>query len=256
MKRSLSLVGIVSIGGFAMDQYIPVPAKSLQVDVSYSHITPTGGYDQGNGKQKFGPGLSSSFEDPSLQVKLGILPGFDLEVQSDYIVGSDASGLARPTIGIKYAHPKIGAGAFLDVSLPVGGEEIVGSGPTTSFFAGALYDKVFGKFGVNAVAGYQYSLPVTDIKQDEIHVLAQGQYDVDDHFSPYLAIAFSQALQAYNGGTGIKNSDGNSLTLTPGVNFKVSDKWTAEFGLPLAVMVNNALSESGFFGALKYRVGL
>lgn len=259
MKRTLSVVAFAAVASFAFDQYAPVAPKTLQAGVSYGYTAFTGEYDADGEKQDYDTDPAANA--PGLRLKYGIIPGLDAELALDYVMlnedAGDVSGISKPEIGVKYVHPEIGAGGYLNVVLPVGSEDIVGDDPNTTIEVGALYVKSFGQFAVNALAGYDFMLENdAKLKQDVIKAMLQGQFNVTEQVGPYLAAEFDKALEAQYDGEGIPESDGYVLAIVPGVNVKPVEKVDVELYVPFTVMGQTARAAWGIGANVSYSLGL
>lgn len=268
MKKIASLAVLAAASGsFAFDQYLPLSKGKLETDVMYLHTGYLGGYDA-DGKKQSGDN-SPTAEAPSLQVKYGIIDGLDVEVYVEYdinnpdVEGADkVSGLARPQLAVKYAHPELGLGGYLNVAIPVGSKDIVGEEPPTTLFAGIIYGKTFGPAVVNTYAEYQFNTEVEKFKQDAVHAYLQGQYNATDKIGPYLGVDYLQVLEASYDGEAVSKSGGNLLTLKPGANVILNDKMALEFTVPVSVMGKSgemgymAPASYGVYAGFYYTIGL
>lgn len=269
MKRILSAIALTSISSFAFDQYLPVAPKTLETDVMVSYEAGTGYFDLDGKKQDID--VSPSVITPAIQVKYGIMPGLDISLQAAFGIYNEdfgkkyneetgepeaASGLERPDIAIKYAHPELGAGAFVDVVLPFGSEDIVGDKVPTTIAGGLLYGKTFDAVTVNAFAAYVFNTEVEKAKQDGLSFYAQGQYQVNEMVGPYLGLQFDKAFEAKIDGESFPDSDGYLFTVKPGANVKINDAMAAEIAVPYDVMGKNAGATWGVYAGFYYSVGL
>lgn len=269
MKRTLSAVALATASTFAFDQYLPVAPKALETDVMYSYTANTGGYDPDGKKQDF-EDLSPAVQAPSLALKYGIIPGLDAELALAYSLknkdAGDVSGLDRPQIAVKYAHPELGVGGFVNVSVPVGSEDIVSKDPITTIAGGAIYGKAFGQVKVNAFAQYVFNTEAKETdeftgttiktKQDNYEVYAQGQYDVTPQIGPYLGVDYAGYLEKQYDGEGAPDSDGYLLTLKPGANYVINDKFAAEATVPVTVLGKSQPATWGVYVGVYYTLGL
>lgn len=259
MKKLTALALLaISGGAFAFDQYLPVAQNKLEADAEFSYIAVGGGYDNGGTKQSATG--SPSLMVPAIQLKYGIIAGLDAEVYVDYQLqnkdfsstGSSVSGLDRPQLAVKYAHPELGLGGFVNVALPLGSKDIVGDKPATQIMGGVIYGKTFDQIVVNALADYQYNTEdANKIKQDAIEAYAQGQFNVTPMIGPYLGVDFIKTLNTTMDGTSADPSDaGYGLTLKPGANITINDKMAAELTVPVAVMGKNttSLANASYWG--------
>lgn len=269
MKRTLSAIALTSISSFAFDQYLPVAPKTLETDVMVTYAAETGSFDP-DGKKQDGEG-SPSVITPALQVKYGIMPGLDVSLQAAFGLYNEdkgmkfdeetgepkaVSGLERPDIALKYAHPELGAGAFVDVVLPFGSKDIVGDEAATTIFGGLLYGKTFDAVTVNAYAGYKFYTEVEKFKQDAMTVYAQGQYQVNEMVGPYLGLQYDKSFQAKFDGESVEDTDGYLFTVKPGANVKINDAMAAELTVPFDVMGKNAPANWAIYAGFYYSVGL
>lgn len=241
MKKITALALLaVSGGAFAFDQYLPVAKNKLEADAEFSYSALTG-YDDGGSRSSHG---SPSLMTPAIQLKYGIIDGLDAEVYAEYDIANkdagDVSGINRPQVAIKYAHPELGVGAFVNVAIPVGSKDIVGDSPATQIQGGVIYGKTFGQIVANAFADYQYSTEDDNkTKQDAIEVYAQGQFNVTPIVGPYLGVDFVKTFEHKYDGEGADDA-GYLLTLKPGSNFTINDKFAAELTVPVSIIGKNA----------------
>jgi len=279
MKRTLSAVALATASTFAFDQYLPVAPKALETDVMYTYSAGTGGYDADGKKHDLKipnedrtgtTTLSPVTQMPSLALKYGIIPGLDAELALTYTVknkdAGDVKGLDRPQLAVKYAHPELGVGGFVNVSVPVGSEDIVGKDPITTIAGGALYGKTFGQVKVNAFGQYVFNTEAketdavtgttTKTKQDSYEIYAQGEFDVTPQVGPYLGVDYTGFLEKQVDGKGEKDSDGYLLTLKPGGNFVVNDKIAVEANVPVTVLGKKQPASWGIYVGAYYTLGL
>jgi len=270
MKKLTALALLaISGGAFAFDQYLPVAPNKLEADLEFNYITPTGSYV---GTDKVSATGSPNEMAPALQLKYGIIPGLDVEAYVEYdIYNKDAgfgyddngdpkavNGLGRPQLAIKYAHPELGIGGFVNVALPLGSKDIVGDKTPTQIMGGIIYGKTFNQIVVNAFADYQYNTEnAAKIKQDAIEAYAQGQFNVTPMVGPYLGVDFLKTLNASMDGTSFDPSiAGYLLTLKPGANLTINDKFAAELTVPVTVMGKNAGTYWGIYVGAYYTFAL
>ena len=262
MKRSAILAVLAVAGGaFAFDQYLPVGKGKLESDLMVQRTAQSGGYDaDGKSQSLTSEEGSPATTTPSLQFKYGIIDGLDVELLAAYELrnkdNGDVSGLSRPELALKYVHPEMGVGGFLNVALPMGSEKIVGEKPATTFFVGAIYGKTFGQIVVNAFADYQFNTESEKMKQDAIQVYAQGQYNVNTQIGPYLGVDYAKAFEMQMDGTSVPKSDGYLLTLKPGLNFAVNEMIAIEANVPVTVMGKSKESSWALYAGVYYTIGL
>ncbi|MCB9495901.1 MAG: hypothetical protein H6686_03335 [Fibrobacteria bacterium] len=275
MKRTSSLAALSALAvtspSMAFDVYLPVAPKTIEADLMFTHQAALGSYDMDGKKQDLPSGVSPALETPSLQVKYGIMDGLDAGFQLDFgmynkdmgkkfnettFESEAVSGLEAPSVFVKYAHPEFGAGAFVNVGLPMGSEDIVGKKPATAIEGGLIYGKTFGQVVVNATASYTFNTEVEKVKQDAMEVKAQGQFNVNEQVGPYLGLDYSMDFEETVDGTATKDSDSYLLTVYPGTNYKINDAFAAEIAVPVTVMGKNDGALWGVYAGVYYSIGL
>lgn len=263
MKKLTAIALLTASGAFAFDQYLPVAPNKLETDLEFNYISLSGSYD--NGGSKVSSTGSPAVYAPALQFKYGIIPGLDAEVFAEYDImnkdAGDVNGLARPELALKYVHPDLGIGGFLNVALPVGSKSINANGSDkipTQITGGAIYGKSFNQIAVNAYADYQYNTEDGfKYKQDAMEVYAQGQFNVTPQVGPYLGVEYMKTLNGEVDGTSDSPSDAGYLVgLQPGVKFTVNDQLAVEVAVPLTVMGENASDYWSIYAGVYYTLGL
>lgn len=238
--KKIAILALAASSAFAYDEYGTVKARSLEADVMYTHTFITGDYDEDGDKQD-AEGSPASMN-PALQLKYGIMDGLDVEVVVPYVItnedAGDVSGLSKPQLDVKYLHP-VGVGALVGVDLPLGGEDIVGSDPAMALRLGAILSKSIDKLALNGWALYTLNFEDgSDSKYkagDVIDIYAKPQYNVTDKIGPYLGIDFQKSFDSEFDGESNDNA-GYLLTLKPGLNYIINDKFGAELNVPVTVL--------------------
>lgn len=263
MHRKILLAALATATApFAFDVYLPLAPRTLETDLGYEIDFTTGGYDADGKFQDVGD-ASPMTQAPSLQLKYGLLPGLDVEAAAsmelrneDANEGTAASGLSQPELALKYVHPELGLGGFVNVAFPVGSKEIVGDEPATAITLGLIGGSDFGQLAVNAFGGYVYTTEVEKWKQDELTVYAQAQYDVSELLGPYLGLGWDKGLVGTWDGDDRPESAWWILTANPGANFVFSDRLSAEASVPVTVAGNNVEASWGLYAGVYYTLGL
>ena len=241
----------------AFDTYLPVDAGQFQGNAGLVYTAQTGYYDDDGNHHKWSSDPAAF--GPQLQAKYGVVQGLDVELSLQYVSqnkdAGDKSGLARPQLGLKYASPEVGLGGFLNATLPLGSEDIVGSKPQTMFEGGLIFGKSNGQASVFALAGYIYQTESskTKIKQDGLELYLRGQFNPIPSFGPYFAIDWTKAFDAKYDGNTIDKSSGYLLCLQPGMNLDLDKSMSLEFQVPFTVAGANAYSFWGFAAYFKFR---
>lgn len=263
MHRKLSQALLAAATApFAFDVYLPLEPRTLETDLGYEIGFGIGGYDADGAFQDAGD-ASPMTQAPSVQVKYGILPGLDVEAAAslelrneDANEGTAVSGLSQPELALKYVHPELGLGGFVNVAFPVGSEDIVGDEPATGITLGVIGGKTFGQIAVNAYAGYVYTTEVESWKQDELTTYAQAQYNLSEMVGPYLGLAWDKGLEGTWDGDARPESVWWILTANPGANFVFNDRLSAEASVPVTLAGNNVDASWGLFAGVYYTLGL
>lgn len=265
-KIAIATVLTVACGAFAWDEYTPVAAKKLEIDAMYTYTSIGGSYDQ-DAKKQSATG-SPALQAPSLQFKYGIIDGLDVELAGTFaLANKDAAGyypgsfddngdpksvagLARPSLDVKYVHPALGIGGFIGADLPVGSEDIVGKNPTATLHFALKYDKVFGPVAFDSWAAYFLNLEDKDKNKaaDILDIYLKPQYNVTDKIGPYLGLDFQKTFKSKTAGTELDNA-GYLFTIKPGINYIISDMFSAELTVPVTLLgKNNAASYAIYAG--------
>jgi hypothetical protein len=251
MKKTFLAAAVLScaVGTFAYDEYGTVKAKSLEADVMYTHTFGMGVYNSDGDKKDYkdwnGEDISPAYMAPSLQLKYGIIDGLDVEAVVPFLMtnkdAGDKSGLNKPQIDVKYLNP-IGVGVLVGVDLPLGGEDIVGTDPALALRGGLILSKNIDKLALNGWALYTHNFEDgSEAKYkagDVLDFYVKPQYNVTDKIGPYLGIDFIKTFDSESDG----NSNGDAgylLTLKPGLNYVINDKFGAELNVPVTILGKN-----------------
>jgi len=262
MKFLLPILTLTLAGSlFSMDEYLPVKEKTIEADIGYMYMSITGIYDE-DGKKHDAQGSPAASMIP-LQIKYGIIPGLDVEVMVPFtmlnkdLMGESLNGLDQPSIGLKYAVPDIGAGGYLDFSLPMGAEDIVGENPTMAITIGGIYGLVSEKF--NFLATVDYTLQFEDKDKyksgNTLSILAKPEYKPIEQLGIYAGINFDLDGESQWDGDGLDDA-GHLLTLQPGINFAANEMIAIEVGAPIILMGKNTFSGWGLLGNVYFTFGL
>ena len=169
--------------------------------------------------------------------------GLDVELAWPYVsFNTDlggSSGFAKPSIGLKYAVPDVGAGGFVDFTLPMGSEDFVGPDPAMAIMLGALYGGAVGPLNLLANVNYTLNMEADDYKDGNVFgILVKPEFPVSEMLGVYTMLDwdFSSEDEAYGDGM---DDAGNLLTLTPGANIAINDMISLETNVPLTVMGKN-----------------
>jgi hypothetical protein len=246
MKNKIALLSLALASSvFALDEYMPLPPKTLEVDLGVSPLFFSGGYDADGEKV-------DAVGDPGatlvgLQLKYGVMAGLDVEFawnyEKDNEDAGEAAGLLQPELGVKYAIGDMGLAVFGNLILPfaTGDFDTDPSDLNLGIEPGVVYGKNYGKIQAVAKASYQLNLENgDDFKNGNIlNVYLKPGYMVDDKLAAYLGIDYTSFGETEIAGTGM-GDDGNLITLLPGATYVLSPEISFEGNVPLSVSGKNA----------------
>lgn len=252
MLFTLSMTG----AGFCLDEYLPIEAKKLEVDVGYGFMSQTGGYDSSGSKQDLPSGFSTSSHMIPLQIKYGIMPGLEVslgwafsiissEMDLPFIgkVDTSFSGFAQPDIAVKYALTDLGLGFFADFTAPFAtGDFADPDQPPMALGFGALYTKTFmPNFRLTSMAQYRLNFEAEDKSKDGnvISILAKPEFVINPFAGVYLGLREDIHGESELDGTGADDG-GHVFTLFPGWNALWLPNVATEVNVPITLFGKNA----------------
>jgi len=276
MKKVVALIGLAMIGSsFAVDEYLPIEAGKLEVDLGYSLLNSTGIYDDDGEKQDLEDGNSYMAHAIPLQLKYGIMPGLDVEVlwafqtesrEMDFPgtaldIDESASGFGQPEIALKYALMDIGAGAYVNFIAPFAtGDYADPDAPPMALSLGAVYSKLFvPQFNLTAQLNYRLNFEAEDGSQagNVFSVYAKPEFRFNEFGGAYLGLRYDLFNEDNDDeGDAIPNSDGNLFTLLPGWNATWLPTVATEVNVPITLMGTNAEAYWGINAAVYVTVPL
>jgi hypothetical protein len=250
MKSKVALLCLGLAGtAFSMDEYLPVQQGKLEVDLGYSFVKYTGGFD-GDGERQswedvgFPSDYSPVLHNLGVQLKYGVAAGLDVELALIAVTSNDDadySGFYRPEIGVKYANPAMkGAGVYANVALPFSGGDVDIPGTGTSLELGGVYQNRFGDFRMTGRAGYMLNLESDDVKNGNTLLLyLKPEAMWTEYIGTYLGVQFMQAGETEINGTGFDDA-GHHLAVVPGLNVQLTEKLAYEVNVPISVLGKNS----------------
>jgi len=244
MKSALATLCLAS-GLFALDEYLPIPFRVMQIDAGFER-TSISGYYQHSWENDENADPDNPFGIP-VQGKFGIVENMEGSMAINYMIMDSLgkTGLDRPTLGLKYAHPVSGVGGFLGISLPLGFEDIMNSGDYATMTFGALYGKKFPH--VNVLANASYSFNTEDnqkSKIDNMRLFAKPEYPVPyfTRHKQYLGISLSAVYNFYfNNMFEGKAVDENAhlFQVVPGIYYTFTKLVAVEINTPISLSGQN-----------------
>lgn len=259
MKKVLAIVGFALVGSsFALDEYLPVEAKKLEVDLGYSFMKATGGYDADAKKQDLPDDFSASGNMIPLQLKYGIIPGLDAELlwafqmnssEAPAVLGGDqsTSGFGQPEIALKYAMMDIGVGAFVNLIAPFATGDLADPTPGMGLAFGLVYTKLLTpQFNLTGLTQYRLNMEDGDKVKDGnvFSIYAKPEFRFNQFGGAYLGVRYDMISESETDGTGGED-DGYLVTLLPGWNATWLPNVSTEVNVPLTIMGKN---QGAFWG--------
>lgn len=255
MKKAIAILGLAMVGSsFGLDEYLPVEAGKLEVDLGYSLNSVTGGYDEDGKKQDLEDGTSIMTHAIPLQLKYGIIPGLDVEVVWPFQMSSNkvdlpapledidesSSGFGQPEIGLKYALMDIGAGAYVNFVAPFAtGDFADPDAPPMALSLGAVYTKLFmPQFNLTAQVNYRLNFEAEDSTQagNVFTIYAKPEFRFNEFGGAYLGLRYDMGGTSKYDGEEVKDTEASLLTILPGWNALWTPTVATEVNVPLTVM--------------------
>lgn len=252
MRKAAMLFTLGMVGtGFCMDEYLPIEAGKLEVDVGYGFLSATGIYDSSGSKEDLPDGSSITGHNIPLQLKYGIMPGLEvslgwafsmLSTEMDFgplgKFDTTLSGFAQPEIAVKYAMMDLGLGFFADFIAPFATGDLADPDqPPMALMFGALYTKTFvPNFRLTSMAGYRLNFEGENKVKDGnvITVLAKPEYVINPFAGIYLGLREDIASEGEFDGTGADDA-GHLFTLAPGWNALWLPNVATEVNVPITL---------------------
>lgn len=266
MKKAIAMMSLAMAGtSFGVDEYLPIEAGKLEVDVAYGLKSATGSYNEDGDKQDMPDGSSAMEHLIPLQLKYGIIPGLDVEVVWAFKMNEkeqpdvSASGLDQPEIALKYALMDVGAGAYVNFIAPFAtGDWADPDSPPMALALGAVYTKLFvPQFNLTAMAQYRLNFEGENkIKAGNVlTVYAKPEFRFNEFGGAYLGLKYDMNGESELDGTSRKD-DGYLITLLPGWNATWLPNVSTEVNVPYTIMGNNTAASWGINASVYVTVGL
>lgn len=230
MKNKIAVLSLAMASSvFALDEYLPIAPKAIEIDVGVSHVAPE---------------VGDAFQKVPLAVKYGLAEGLTLELATDFSLQDPGGGLGQPELAVKYALPVEGLAVLGNVVLPFAtgdrGDMYKGLGIAPGLVYGRNYDRI----SVAALAFYQINLKDSDDFEadDKLRVFLKPGYIVDEKLTAYVGVNFES------------QGDANATTLMPGATYTVSPSVALEANVPFVVAESNWGKYWGINAALYYTI--
>lgn len=239
---------------FGLDEYMPVPARVMQINVGMERTAIGGGYLQ--------TWESDGVENPNnpvslpMQGKFGLLDKLEGSMAIRYLIedGTGQTGLDRPVLALKYGDPVSGGGGFLAISLPVGFEDIMNAGNYATMTFGGMYVKKFPKLNLYSNASYSFNTEDDNKnKMDNLRFFAKPEYPLplkglaarNQQLGVNLSATYDFHFNHMVEGQSV--DDGAHLfQAAPGLTFTFNKIMAAEMTVPMTISGQNQPESKSF----------
>jgi hypothetical protein len=239
---------------FALDEYMPVPARVMQINMGFERTSISGQYlptwESNDVENKDNPTAMP------MQGKFGLLDKLEASMAITYLFvdASGHTGLDRPVLGLKYGDPVTGGGGFLAIALPVGFEDIMNSGNYATMTFGGMYDKDFPQLKLYSNVSYSFNTEDGNKnKIDNLHFFAKPEYPLPIKAlvsrNQYLGVNLAMSYDFYFNHMieGESIDEGAHLFLAaPGAYYTFSKLMSAEVAFPLSIAGQNQAETQSF----------
>ncbi|MBW8888145.1 MAG: transporter [Fibrobacteres bacterium] len=242
MVASFTVV-LTAVAPFALDEYNPVPARVMQINVGMERSDITGVYQdtwESDGVENENNPLSLP-----MQGKFGLMDNLEGSMEVNYLIQDDSghTGLDRPRLALKYLDPTKGLGGFLAIALPVGFEDIMNAGNYATLSFGAMYNKIFPMLNLKSNVSYSFNTEDSHkSKIDDIRFYAKPEYPLPlkalTTRGQYLGLnlALSYDFMFNREVDGNSSDDGAHLFVaTPGAYYTLNKIVSAELQFPVTL---------------------
>lgn len=241
-RLSLALIGL-SASTFALDEYLPLAPRVMEIDVGFERGAVLGYFDRS--WEMVDQEAENNPMSIPLQGKFGLSEGLEGSMAINFIAKdvNDESGFDRPILALKYAHPVYHVGGFLAIAPPIGFESVMNSGNYASMHFGALYGNNWQHFRLLTNASYIFNTEnENESKEDQLKVFVKPEYPLPlaalAKKKQYLGVYLGMNYDFYFNAVFESESIGATrqlFTLMPGINYTfnriVSSELTATFPL-------------------------
>ncbi|MDQ3003221.1 MAG: hypothetical protein M3Y08_18420 [Fibrobacterota bacterium] len=239
---------------FALDEYMPVPARVMQINVGVERTAISGQY-----LDSWETGGSEDPDNPTalpMQGKFGLLDKLEASMAISYLIldSTGKTGLDRPVLALKYGDPVSGGGGFLAISLPVGFEDIMNAGNYATMTFGGMFVKDFPRVKVFSNASYSFNTEDNDKnKIDNLRFFGKPEYPLplkglsarNQYLGLNMAVTYDFYFNRMSNGESL--DDGAHLfQVAPGAFYSFNKLVSAEMAFPLSLAGQNQAETRGF----------
>ncbi len=175
-------------------------------------------------------------------LELGLKAGFKLETQDTNV----PYGLDQVAFSIKYTFD-FGLGAYVDMYLPLGAKEIVGTNPELFFDFALFYYTEWESFFISSEAVYTLTFAGDDdTTNDYIKITLQPGYVLNELFQVTLGMEFDYFLNQVVGGEVADGTSNYVFKVSPGAAYNILEFLTLSLEIPVSVFGASSIkTESG-----------
>ncbi len=239
---------------FALDEYNPVPARVMQINMGIERTSVSGYYN--DGWESDGNANKNNPVTIPMQGKFGLLDKLEGSMEVDYLIVDQVghTGLDRPKLALKYGDPLTGIGGYLAIALPIGFEDIMNAGNFATMSFGGMYNRNFPR--VNLMSNASYSFNTEDNHNDKIDnirlfvkpempipakaMTAKGQY-----LGVNLGMTYEFFFNQLKDGDPT-DKNGHLLMVAPGAYYTFNKIISAEMQFPLSLAGQNQAETQSF----------
>lgn len=240
-KTFIVLLGLIICTGFAFT----LDEGGIEVKTGFGYQLIQKSYDDKGVVTDGDPNLEPGIVILPFGVSYGISDGFDVRLSATYLMynadlnADTPSGISQPLIGVKYLSV-LDLGFSIDILLPFGTEDIIGTDPWLSVFFAALYEPTLGPLDLAASVSYRFQLEnSTYYKQDSITFSAKPTINLIKKLGISFGADYEYMFDASVDGVKITDSSNYLFIVTPGVNYDISDKVNFELSVPFDIAATN-----------------
>ena len=232
LKKIVLAAALTATASFATWNYFPVQeAGKGQAELGFTYGMPAENVSTGD--------LFAGVRFTVIQ-NLEIATKFDYRLFTDYDGNDGPDGIDNLPIMLRYQFMPI-LNAFVDVSLPIGDEEVIGWGDGLGVYFGVQFSQNFGIVNFGSELGLQIRTEGDDEVSPpyNLHIGLEGDFAVSQMFVPYVGVDFDMWLGEFthDGDSAPGADDSGTLGIAPylGINIAINPMFyvdlSARFGI-------------------------
>jgi hypothetical protein len=245
---------------FALDEYMPVPPRVMQINMGVEHSSIPGTY-----QQDWESDNKWAQEDPTsipMQGKFGLMDQLEGSMAIRYLVldSRGHTGLDRPVLALKYGDIISGGGGFLAVTLPIGFEDIMNAGNFATMTFGGLFNKDFQHIRILSNLSYSFNTEDNEnSKIDNVHLFGKAEYPLPAAWfvlhKQYVGLNLSSTYDFYfnrrvDGES--RDAGGHLFQLAPGCYYSLNKIVSMEINVPFTLAGQNQPQSQTFKAQLYF----